>query len=380
MKKLMFLALPLALYSQGLPIWVFPLQPPYHSVPPKVVSQVKGNGGAHGSLTSQNWSGYGVSGDTGSVTAASGSWVVPAVTCTAAGATATWVGIDGLTSSTVEQIGTDSDCYDLGGGVIVPWYYAWYEFYPAGSVPLGMPIHPGDVMSASVAYIGNGQFTVTLNNVTTGGTFNVTQTVGSTQLTSAEWITEAPTDPSSGILPLSNFGSASFGFDNTFVSNTCGATLNMTTGTIGSFGSSVTDISMTGLNEANPTALSADGISFTVNSVPSFFGGSTYVGEGLLCLAFPDSNLFGYYGFLSGAWIYHADLGYEYFTESGQQVYFCDQASGHWWYISTSLFPYLYDFTLNAWVDYLLDPSRPGHYTTNPRLFTNMTTGLTLSM
>ena len=39
---------------------------------------------------------------------------------------------------TVEQTGTDSDC---NGGS--PVYYAWYEFYPAFPVDLGMTIKPG---------------------------------------------------------------------------------------------------------------------------------------------------------------------------------------------------------------------------------------------
>jgi hypothetical protein len=36
-----------------------------------------------------------------------------------------WVGLDGYSSSTVEQTGTDSDCVGKN-----PSYYAWYEFYP----------------------------------------------------------------------------------------------------------------------------------------------------------------------------------------------------------------------------------------------------------
>ena len=66
-----------------------------------------------GTTESTNWSGYAVTGAAGSVTSVSGSWVVPASTCGARSSAeyaSFWIGIDGWTSSTVEQIGTDSDC------------------------------------------------------------------------------------------------------------------------------------------------------------------------------------------------------------------------------------------------------------------------------
>src|SRR5271166_4368093 len=65
---------------------------------------------------STNWSGYGAATNlsapaTGSVTAVSGSWVVPTVTGSRRGTvySAAWVGIDGLSDSTVEQLGTEQD-------------------------------------------------------------------------------------------------------------------------------------------------------------------------------------------------------------------------------------------------------------------------------
>ena len=62
--------------------------------------------------TSNNWSGYVITAPAGSVSDVTGSWVVPGVTC-APGETSFasfWIGIDGDSSPTVEQIGTDSDC------------------------------------------------------------------------------------------------------------------------------------------------------------------------------------------------------------------------------------------------------------------------------
>src|ERR1035437_4462946 len=78
-------------------------------------------------VTSGNWGGYAVTGTKGSVTDVKASWVVPAIVgnCPSTNQYSSfWVGIDGYSSNTVEQIGTDSDCVNSK-----PVYYAWYEFY-----------------------------------------------------------------------------------------------------------------------------------------------------------------------------------------------------------------------------------------------------------
>ncbi len=88
--------------------------------------------------TSTNWSGYAVydiassSGRKRTTSAATfsdvwGSWVVPEVIASESGSTysAAWVGLDGYSSNTVEQIGTEQD-WSNGS----PQYYAWFEMYP----------------------------------------------------------------------------------------------------------------------------------------------------------------------------------------------------------------------------------------------------------
>lgn len=57
-----------------------------------------------------------------------------------------------------------------------------------------------------------------------------------------------------------------------------------------------------------------------------------------------------------------------------------DLSTKHWWYTNSSTFPYLYDFTLNAWIYYFPDTHNAGRYTTNPRWFANMTTGQIFTM
>jgi hypothetical protein len=214
-----------------------------------------------GSVESENWSGYAATG-TG-FTNAQGSWVVPKVSCakTLEAYSAFWVGIDGYSSDTVEQTGTMSLCF-----LTEPEYYAWYEFYPAASVEItSVPVTPGDTISASVTYNGS-DFTITITNETTGKTYSKSGTVSGAQRSSAEWIAEAPSS-TSGVLPLADFGTVSFGDDYTGVVNTNYATDDSITGPISDFGTAVEEITMVsskGKTEAVPSALSTDGSSFTV--------------------------------------------------------------------------------------------------------------------
>jgi Peptidase A4 family len=110
----------------------------------------------YGASSSLNWAGYAVTGAAGSVSDVKGSWIVPSVTCSPSqnAYSAFWTGIDGYSSSTVEQTGTDSDCQS-GSAT----YYAWFEFYPNPSFLVsGFTVTPGDQISAEVSYSG-GMFT-----------------------------------------------------------------------------------------------------------------------------------------------------------------------------------------------------------------------------
>jgi hypothetical protein len=212
---------------------------------------------------STNWSGYAVTGS--SFTSAKGSWIVPSVNCSVTPSTYSsfWVGIDGWTSNTVEQTGTDSDCSGSS-----PSYYAWYEFYPKGSYLISsVPVSPGNKISADVVYNGS-EFTVTITNETTGATFSKSAKVSRAARSSAEWIAEAPCCGGGGsILPLSDFGTVDFGQDYTSVTSTNYATDSTITGPISDFGAGVNEsimVSSKGATEASPSALSTDGSSFTV--------------------------------------------------------------------------------------------------------------------
>ena len=143
--------------------------------------------------TSTNWSGFADQTTSGrKFTDVVGTWTEPSATCSTAGAhpyASFWVGIDGYSSSSVEQLGTDSDCSGK-----TPVYYAWWEMYPAGSMNLSTsqyPVKPGDSLTASVS-VANGRFTLSLSS-SEGWRFRTVKTGGSAlKQSSAEWIAEAP--------------------------------------------------------------------------------------------------------------------------------------------------------------------------------------------
>ncbi len=194
--------------------------------------------------TSSNWSGYAATG--ARFTTVSSSWTQPTATCTQATTYSSfWVGLDGDTTNTVEQTGTDADC---SGGT--PVYYAWYEMYPKYPVNLSMAVRPGDKMTASVTAGSRGRFTLTIRNTTTGASFTTQQTLRSAKLGSAEVIAEAPSS-SSGVLPLTNFGTVSF----------TGATVNGAN--IGTFSPDRINMVSGGVTKAATSALSG-GNAFSV--------------------------------------------------------------------------------------------------------------------
>lgn len=210
--------------------------------------------GADTSVCSTNWSGYA---DTGSsVSAVSGTWTVPKLSCPSRGTTyvAIWVGIDGYSSSTVEQTGILGLC---SGGK--PSYSAWYEFYPASSVTIsGFTVKPGDTVSASVTYSSTTSlFTTTITDGSQ--THSTSGSVSGAARSSAEWIVERP-EVCSGfrcsLTTLSNFGSVPF------TSGT--ATIGTSTGSISAF--SDVAITMVGSSSvlAEPSSLDSTGTSFSV--------------------------------------------------------------------------------------------------------------------
>jgi Peptidase A4 family len=148
----------------------------------------------HDTVASTNWSGYAVS-SPNQFTDVVGTWTQPAATCARNGTTyaSFWVGLDGYSSDSVEQLGTDSDC-SRGA----PSYYAWYEMYPANSVSLSKnkyPVSANDSLTASVTRSGTA-YTLMISDTPRGATkarWTFSQAAaGSDANSSAEWVAEAP--------------------------------------------------------------------------------------------------------------------------------------------------------------------------------------------
>lgn len=159
--------------------------------------------GAIETAESHNWAGdvdFGAQ-----FTGASGQWVVPQVQPSAAPQfSATWIGVDGATNSSLIQTGTTQET--SGGGTE---YFAWYEVLPDNAIPLWY-VSPGDHMVGSVEQnsAGSTTWTISITDLTTGQA-STEQVAYTGPGASAEWIEEAPTinDQQS---TLANFGTAQF--------------------------------------------------------------------------------------------------------------------------------------------------------------------------
>jgi hypothetical protein len=138
---------------------------------------------------SSNWAGYVVSG--ASFSSVTGTWVQPAVDCSATGtgSSAFWVGLGGNRegSSSLEQAGTGGDCSADG----TARYYAWYELVPAASVTIGLHVEPGDTITATVTVAG-AKVTMQVRNVTRGTSVTKVKSMAAPDTSSAEWVAEAP--------------------------------------------------------------------------------------------------------------------------------------------------------------------------------------------
>jgi hypothetical protein len=135
-------------------------------------------------------------------TSVSASWPQQKVTCPTPTAQASfWVGLDGITSSTIEQIGTQAVC--TGG---VPAYSAWYQVSPGPPVVIARPLRPGDQVSASVVYTAPSKFTLTITDLTQGWTFTTTQILAGAARSSAEILVQGPATANS----LADFGTVDF--------------------------------------------------------------------------------------------------------------------------------------------------------------------------
>lgn len=190
-----------ALLGIGVPIVAAALRPP--------------RAAAESATVSANWSGYAVTGASRPARfhRVAGTWVQPSGRCVAGQETyaVTWVGLGGFNrgSRALEQAGTAVDCTPGGRAA----YSAWYELVPAAPVTLRLHISPGETIGASVAQ-KRGKTIMQVRDLTSGATRTVVRTTPAPDLSSAEWIVEAPsiclTARRCTPLPLTDFGTVQF--------------------------------------------------------------------------------------------------------------------------------------------------------------------------
>jgi len=205
-------------------------------------------------VSSTNWSGYADDNSKGNTySTVTGKWSEPSVTCTSTTSLAAfWVGIDGYSSSSVEQDGTLAECY-LGSA----YYFSWWEMYPTNAIQVvGESVSAGDSISASVVKSGSSYTLKVTDSTHTANSFTTTQTCSGCADSSAEWIAEAPSG-SSGVYPLPDFHS--------WTEKSATVKSGSTTGVISTFpDDEITMINSSGATKAKPGALNSTGNGFTV--------------------------------------------------------------------------------------------------------------------
>jgi Peptidase A4 family len=183
-----------------------------------VVAVPAGASAASLRASSTNWAGYAARRVGVDFKRISGAWTVPAVDCSSiTGPTysANWVGLGGyaIGAQALEQLGTESDCSAAGRAR----YSAWFEVVPDVASTARLKIKPGDRIFASVTVAPLARrVTMTLADRTRGTKATKTVYADAVDLSSAEWIVEAPslcfgsTQGSCTQTALAKFGATGF--------------------------------------------------------------------------------------------------------------------------------------------------------------------------
>jgi hypothetical protein len=226
--------------------------------PPVTDQQVPGTRRSVRGLTKvsyYNWSGYANDNSKGNTyTKVSGDWIEPAITCPTKEfqLAAFWVGIDGFTTSTVEQDGTLAECFEG-----TAFYYTWWEMYPTNDIQtVGTTVKPGDKIAASVVRTSTSYALKVTDSTTSGNNLSKTETCAAATCadSSAEWIAEAP-GGARGEIPLPDF--------KTWTLFAASVTSGTTTGKIKKFpDDEITMVSGENYPLATPGALNTAGTSF----------------------------------------------------------------------------------------------------------------------
>lgn len=211
---------------------------------------------------SSNWAGYIVTptSSTG-YTSVSGSWTVPNISATQQNAVAAqWIGLGGVNSSDLLQMGTIEQIENGQPTAEVFWEKLPDVAQSVLSVPIGSTINVNISPSSSSSLTWNLTFTVTMSSGETQ-TQTISTTLDSSYVqgigTSAEWISEDPSNANGQLYPLANMGTVKYQ-----TAMVDGQPINVS-------GNNVEPVAMVSSNKTiliSPSTLSTDGQSFTTTS------------------------------------------------------------------------------------------------------------------
>lgn len=145
-------------------------------------------------VVSPNWSGYiatGSQSDPISFSSVTGTWTVPTASCTAGGgpsSSTVWVGLGGYTTKYQEEVGTDTNCSSSGQ----PVYYAWFELVPYIAYTIKEKVLPGDTVTGLVKSLSISLVELEVTDQTQGWTWSRNITFSMQDISTADWIVEAP--------------------------------------------------------------------------------------------------------------------------------------------------------------------------------------------
>jgi hypothetical protein len=229
--------------------------------------------------TSHNWSGYAATSSARDYTGVTGTWTVPQPeAASTAGVSAAWVGIGGVNSRDLIQAGTQ----EVVSGTGHSQYQSWIETLPQASKQVPLNVKPGDSVTVSIDKEASGadMWQIAFKNNTTGQTYQTDVKYTSTQ-SSVEWVEEAPSGQG-GILPIDDFGTIAF---SNASATKAGQTVNLTQANA----QPISLLGASGQALAVPSAIGADGTSFSVARTDAPAVTTTPRGRGRGNPAFPNS-------------------------------------------------------------------------------------------
>ncbi len=204
---------------------------------------------------SSNWSGYfsAISGT--NYTSVSAAWtaVSPTNSSSSTAYDANWIGIGGITSTDLIQVGINN-AVTASGKVSVQ---AFYEMLPSTAVAIAsLTVTPGDSLTASITESGTNTWLIKISDVSQNESFSKTVSYTSS-LSSAEWIEEDPSDANGALLPLDDFGTVNF---TQALTTANGSSQNLSQLNA----DNVTMVNSSGSPEAAPSVIGSDGASFSI--------------------------------------------------------------------------------------------------------------------